>query len=262
MAGFSIPAAEHSTITSWGRENEVEAYRNMLRQFAKPGSVVAVVSDSYDIYYAIREHWGKTLKDEVIKSGATLVVRPDSGDPVEVVHQCLVLLDEAFGHTMNSKGYKVLNHVRVIQGDGINPVSLRAILERATSAGYATDNLTFGMGGGLLQQLHRDTQKFALKCSAARIDGRWIDVYKEPVTDKGKQSKRGRMTLLQHRELGTFQTVPVPPQAASLADVVKPPGYEDAMVTVWENGNLLRDWTLAEVRSRADAARLPAVTRS
>ena len=104
MAGFSIPAAEHSTITSWGRENEVEAYRNMLRQFAKPGSVVAVVSDSYDIYHAIREHWGKTLKDEVIQSGATLVVRPDSGDPVDVVHQCLVLLDEAFGHTVERQG--------------------------------------------------------------------------------------------------------------------------------------------------------------
>lgn len=256
MAGFSIPAAEHSTITAWGRENEVEAYRNMLRQFAKPGSIVAVVSDSYDIYHAIREHWGKTLKDEVIKSGATLVVRPDSGDPVQVVHQCLVLLDEAFGHTMTRKGYKLLNHVRVIQGDGINPTSIHAILDRATSAGYAADNLTFGMGGGLLQQLHRDTQKFALKCSAARINGRWIDVYKDPVTDKGKQSKRGRMTLLEHREHGTFLTVPVPPEAASLADVVKPPGYQDAMVTVWENGTLVRDWTFAEIRSRADAARL------
>jgi nicotinamide phosphoribosyltransferase len=256
MAGFSIPAAEHSTITAWGRENEVEAYRNMLRQFAKPGSIVAVVSDSYDIYHAIREHWGKTLKDEVIKSGATLVVRPDSGDPVQVVHQCLVLLDEAFGHTMTRKGYKLLNHVRVIQGDGINPTSIHAILDRATSAGYAADNLTFGMGGGLLQQLHRDTQKFALKCSAARIDGRWIDVYKDPVTDKGKQSKRGRMTLLEHREHGTFLTVPVPPEAASLADVVKPPGYQDAMVTVWENGKLVRDWTFAEIRSRADTARL------
>ncbi len=256
MAGFSIPAAEHSTITSWGREHEVDAYRNMLRQFAKPGAVVAVVSDSYDIYNAIREHWGKTLKEEVIKSGATLVVRPDSGDPVQVVHQCLVLLDEAFGHTVNGKGYKVLNHVRVIQGDGVNPNSIRAILERVTSAGYATDNLSFGMGGALLQHLNRDTQNFALKCSAARIDGRWIDVYKDPVTDKGKLSKRGRMTLLRHRELGTFQTVPVPPEAESLADVVKPPGFDDAMVTVWENGHLVRDWTFAEVRSRADAARL------
>jgi nicotinamide phosphoribosyltransferase len=215
-----------------------------------------VVSDSYDIYTAIREHWGKTLRDEVIASGGTLVVRPDSGDPVEVVNQCLVLLDEAFGHTVNSKGYKVLNHVRVIQGDGINPESLLAILERVASAGYAIDNVAFGMGGALLQQCNRDTQKFALKCSAARVDGRWIDVYKDPITDKGKQSKRGRMTLLKHREYGTFQTVPVPPEAASLAEVVKPAGFDDAMVTVWENGRLVADWTFSEVRARANAARL------
>ncbi|HEY1139293.1 MAG TPA: nicotinate phosphoribosyltransferase [Lysobacter sp.] len=256
MAGFSIPAAEHSTITSWGRENEVEAYRNMLRQFAKPGAIVAVVSDSYDIFHAIREHWGKTLKDEVIRSGATVVIRPDSGDPVAVVHQCLELLDEAFGHTVNAKSFKVLNHVRVIQGDGINPTSIRAILERVTSAGYATDNVAFGMGGALLQQLNRDTQKFALKCSAARVNGVWIDVYKDPVTDKGKQSKRGRMTLLQHREYGQFRTEPVPADAASLADVHKPLGFDDAMVTVWEDGKIVNDWTFAQVRARANAARL------
>ena len=215
-----------------------------------------MVSDSYDIFHAIREHWGKTLKDEVIASGATVVIRPDSGDPVAVVHECLELLDEAFGHTVNGKGFKVLNHVRVIQGDGINPTSIRAILERVTSAGYATDNVAFGMGGALLQQLNRDTQKFALKCSAARVDGQWIDVWKDPVTDKGKQSKRGRMTLLRHREYGSFRTVPVSPDAASLAEVEKPAGFDDAMETVWENGRLVRDWTFEEIRARADAERL------
>ncbi|TQM13050.1 nicotinamide phosphoribosyltransferase [Pseudoxanthomonas sp. 3HH-4] len=256
MAGYSIPAAEHSTITSWGRENEVQAYRNMLTQFAKPGSIVAVVSDSYDIYHAIKEHWGKTLRQEVIDSGATVVIRPDSGDPVAVVHQCLELLDEAFGHTVNGKGYKVLNYVRVIQGDGINPTSIRAILERITSAGYATDNVAFGMGGALLQRLDRDTQKFALKCSAARVNGEWIDVYKDPVTDKGKQSKRGRMTLLQHREYGNFRTVPVSVEAESLAEVEKPLGFDDAMVTIWEDGRIVHDDTFADIRARADAARL------
>lgn len=256
MAGLSIPAAEHSTITSWGRADEVEAYRNMLRQFARPGAIVAVVSDSYDIFHAIREHWGKSLRQEVIDSGATVVIRPDSGDPVAVVHQCLELLDEAFGHTVNGKGYKVLNYVRVIQGDGINLNSLRAILERITSAGYATDNVAFGMGGALLQQLNRDTQKFALKCSAARIDGKWIDVFKDPVTDKGKQSKRGRMTLLRHREFGSYRTVPVPAEAASLADLDMPSGFEDALVTVWEDGRIVNDWTFTQVRERANAARL------
>jgi nicotinamide phosphoribosyltransferase len=244
MAGNSIPAAEHSTITSWGREREVDAYRNMLKQFAKPGAVVAVVSDSYDIHHAVREHWGRTLREEVIASGATLVVRPDSGDPVELVHECLVMLDEAFGHVVNSKGYRVLNSVRVIQGDGITPETVREILERITAAGYATDNVAFGMGGGLLQRVDRDTLKFALKCSAARVDGVWVDVFKDPVTDRGKTSKRGRLALVRRGD-GSFVT-----ERAS--DV--PKGSHDAMVTVWENGELIKDWTFAEVRARADAA--------
>ncbi|KAF1009423.1 MAG: hypothetical protein GAK28_00060 [Luteibacter sp.] len=252
MAGYSIPAAEHSTITSWGREREVDAYRNMLRHFAKPGSLVAVVSDSYDIFHAIREHWGKALRDEVIASGGTLVVRPDSGDPVEVVHQCITLLDEAFGHTKNGKGFKLLNHVRLIQGDGVNPDSIRAILERITGAGYAADNIAFGMGGALLQKVDRDTQKFALKCSAARIDGRWVDVFKAPITDAGKFSQRGRLTLIRHREYGTFKTVPIPVDAERVEDMVPDHGWEHAMETVWENGSLVRDWSFADVRERSE----------
>jgi nicotinamide phosphoribosyltransferase len=261
MAGFSIPAAEHSTITSWGREREVDAYANMLRQFAKPGSLVAVVSDSYDIYTAIREYWGTTLRQQVIDSGATVVIRPDSGDPVEVVHQCLELLDEAFGSTVNGKGYKVLNHVRLIQGDGVDPDSIRAILERITEAGYATDNIAFGMGGGLLQKLNRDTQKFALKCSAARVDGQWIDVYKDPVTDAGKTSQRGRLTLLRHVEYGSVKTVPIPEDATSAEDMRLPIGWAHAMETVWENGEFVCDWTFSEVRSLSAQTHLDSKAR-
>jgi nicotinamide phosphoribosyltransferase len=251
MAGYSIPAAEHSTITSWGRDNEVAAYRNMLAQFAKPGSLVAVVSDSYDIYRAISEHWGKTLREDVIASGATLVVRPDSGDPGEVVHKCMTLLDEAFGSTINGKGYKLLKHVRLIQGDGVNPASIRAILKRVTEAGYAADNIAFGMGGALLQHMNRDTQKFALKCSAARIDGRWVDVFKAPVTDAGKTSQRGRLTLLRHREYGSYKTVAVPEDIDTIDELPLPAGWEHALETVWENGELLRDWRFEEVRARS-----------
>jgi len=251
MAGFSIPAAEHSTITSWGRDGEVAAFRNMLTQFAKPGTLLAVVSDSYDIYRAIDEYWGGTLKDEVIRSGATLVIRPDSGDPVEVVHQCLVRLEAAFGSTVNGKGYRVLNHVRLIQGDGVNPHSIEAILERMTAAGYATDNLAFGMGGALLQHMNRDTQKFALKCSAARIGGQWIDVYKAPATDAGKTSQRGRLALLRHREYGTYKTVTIPADAPSVEAYKPPIGWVHALDTVWENGHLVRDWSFDEVRARS-----------
>ena len=136
MAGFSIPAAEHSTITSWGRENEVEAYRNMLRNFAKPNSLVAVVSDSWNIYNAVEKIWGEQLKQEVIDSSATIVIRPDSGEPIEVVSRVAHLLAEKFGVDVNSKGFKVLKNVRIIQGDGVNEQSIRQILQRLKDEGF------------------------------------------------------------------------------------------------------------------------------
>ncbi|HEX5961667.1 MAG TPA: nicotinate phosphoribosyltransferase [Rhodanobacteraceae bacterium] len=252
MAGYSIPAAEHSTITAWGKDRELDAYRNMLRQFARPGTMVACVSDSYDLFHAVQELWGKALRDEVIASGATVVIRPDSGDPADIVHQTLKMLNAAFGSTVNGKGYRVLNHVRVIQGDGVNPDSIRLILERITHAGYSTDNIAFGMGGALLQKLNRDTQKFALKCSAARIGGKWMDVFKDPVTDHAKASKRGRLTLARHRGYGTFKTLTLPDNAIAADAQALGQGWEDAMGTVWENGERLRDWSFAEVRKRSE----------
>jgi nicotinamide phosphoribosyltransferase len=254
MAGHSIPAAEHSTITSWGREHEVDAYRNMLRRFAKPGAQVAVVSDSYDVYHAIDEHWGRTLRDEVIRSGATVIIRPDSGEPVDVVHRCLERLEAHFGSTTNGKGFRVLRHVRLIQGDGVNPASIRQILERITAAGFSADNVAFGMGGALLQHSNRDTQKFALKCSAARVDGSWRDVYKDPVTDKGKTSQRGRLTLLRSANGDAYRTVAVPHDAASVDEGPLPAGFQPALETVYEDGRLVREWTFDEVRARSAAA--------
>ncbi len=119
MAGFSIPAAEHSTILAWGQEQEVEAYRTILECFARPGAVLAVVSDSYDLWHAVDHLWGEQLRPQVIASGATVVIRPDSGEPQRIVPELLHRLEARFGSTVNGKGYRVLEHVRVIQGDGI-----------------------------------------------------------------------------------------------------------------------------------------------
>ena len=89
MAGFSIPAAEHSTILAWGQEHELEAYRTMLDRFARPGAVLAVVSDSYDLWHAVDHLWGEALRQQVMDSGATVVIRPDSGDPLTIVPELL-----------------------------------------------------------------------------------------------------------------------------------------------------------------------------
>lgn len=236
IAGFSIPAMEHSTVTSWGREREVDAYRNMLNQYAKPGAILAAVSDSYDIYNACKL-WGTELKQQVVESGATVVVRPDSGDPATVVRECLRILNDYFGSTVNDKGYKVLNNVRVIQGDGINQDSIRAILEAITEAGFSADNVAFGQGGALLQQLDRDTLKFAMKCSAAKVNGEWVSVYKDPVTDPGKQSKRGRVVLYKD-DTGRYYS--------AVEDWPK-----NELVEVFRDGMLVKEYTFDEVRANS-----------
>ena len=270
VCGFSIPAAEHSTITSWGRENEVDAYRNMVKQFGKPGALVAVVSDSYDIYKAC-EMWGTELKDDVVNSGATVVIRPDSGDPVVVLPKMLRILAEKFGYTTNSKGYKVLNNVRFIWGDGINSVSLSSILRCVVDvAGYSADNIAFGMGGGLLQQCDRDTLKFAMKCSAvgiriatrpeddwSKISGNpadkpettkimWQDVFKDPATDPGKASKKGRVELWESG--GEYETAAMP--ATRWVD--KGLGWKEAMQTYFEDGEIKFTQTFEQVRENSN----------
>jgi nicotinamide phosphoribosyltransferase len=250
VSAYSIPAAEHSTITSWGREHEADAYRNMLVQYAKPGGMLAVVSDSWDIYNAVEKIWGETLRQEVIDSGATVVIRPDSGDPQEVVSKVTNLLAEKFGTSVNSKGYKVLNNVRVIQGDGVNPQSIAAILESLVSQGFSATNIAFGMGGALLQKVDRDTLKFAFKCSAIQIGGEWQDVYKDPVTDHGKRSKRGRLDLIKIDDGAgnrTFETIRLDEVGRDDTPV------RTAMHTVFQDGEIYYtgDESLERIRERA-----------
>lgn len=202
MSAFSIPAAEHSTMTSWGKEGEFDAYRNMIKQFGKPNSLMAVVSDSYDLSNAVRNGWCGELKQEVLDSGVTLVVRPDSGEPKEVVMRTLKELGDGYGYTANSKGFKTLNGVRIIHGDGINgPESIKEILDLMEVNGWSVDNVAFGMGGGSLQQVNRDTLKFAMKCSAIMIDNTWKDVYKEPSDAPWKASKKGRQDCKEYVEV-------------------------------------------------------------
>ena len=244
MAGYSIPAAEHSTVTSWGKEHEVDAYRNMVRTFGQPGATYAVVSDSYDLKHAINALWGTELRDEVRASGATLVVRPDSGDPPAMVRLAVRALAAKFGTTTNAKGYRVLNGVRVIQGDGIDEERLREILAAVIGDGFSASNVGFGMGGALLQQVNRDTQKFAYKTSAAEVNGEFRAVYKDPVTDPGKRSKDGVLDLVAERgRLVTRQ------YHAFMDDYPN-----SVMRTVFRNGELLVEDSLEDVRARGRAS--------
>ena len=217
-AGFSIPASEHSTITSWGQENEVCAFENMLHQF--PKGIIACVSDSYNIFDACEHLWGEQLKKQVMNRDGTLVIRPDSGHPILVVLKCLDILGDRFGYSINSKGYKVLDpHIRLIQGDGIDYTVMTRILRAMREYGWSIDNIAFGSGGALLQKMNRDTNKFAFKCSNITKNNIDFPVFKDPFTAKDKISKAGRF---------------------------------EGLTEVFRNGFILKEYTLEEIRNRVN----------
>ncbi|MFO0037998.1 MAG: nicotinate phosphoribosyltransferase [Synechococcaceae cyanobacterium] len=240
MAGHSIPAAEHATILAWGREQEVQAYRNMLDRFARPGSVLAVVSDTYDIWNAVERLWGEELREQVVGSGATVVIRPDSGDPLVMAPDLLRRLETRFGSEVNNKGYRVLRHVRLIWGDGLNTHNLPQLVAVILEAGFSLENVAFGMGGGLLQQVDRDVQRFVYKVSWVERGGVIQPVCKSPVSDLSKRSKAGALDLVQDSD--GYRTV-----------VRERPGqYADSVLqTVYENGHRPEPVSLEAVRERA-----------
>lgn len=239
VCGYSVMAAEHSTVTSWGRENELDAYKHFIREF--PTGLMSVVSDSFDIYHAVEQFFGNVLKEDILARDGKFVVRPDSGDPPSMSVDVLNPLWDKFGGTINSKGYKVLNpKIGMIYGDGIDFHSIGNILEAVSQAGFSIGNLVFGMGGALLQKLDRDTHKFAFKASAVKVNGQWRDVYKDPITDKGKSSKRGRLKLVRTLD-GGYET----------ADFSDP--RPDEMVTVFEDGEVLQTYRFDDVRERSEA---------
>jgi len=242
MAGFSIPASEHSTMTSWGRPAEADAYRNMIQRFGGQQKLLACVIDSYDLWNAVDNIIGDELKAQIEQTGGRVVIRPDSGDPVAIVPRIIEHLMRRFGFRVNAKGYRVLpDYIRVIQGDGISLDTLPRILEVLKFSGLSTENVAFGMGGGLLQKVDRDTMKWAMKASQVVVDGVARNVFKDPATDPGKRSKAGRWAVVNENGAG---------QAVRIEALGK---RENLLQPVFRNGELLVDQSFAEIRARADA---------
>lgn len=240
MAGFSIPASEHSTMTAAGIGGELDQMRRFLR--ANPTGIIACVSDSYDLMRAINDYWGDALRDDVLARDGVLVVRPDSGDPVQIVPQVIEALMAKFGYDTTAQGFRLLNDkVRVIQGDGVDKDSIVAIMDVMIARGLAIGNIAFGMGGGLLQKLDRDSFGYAMKASAIYRNGAWHDVFKDPVTAKGsKTSRRGKQGVMRG---DSGQLVARP--AANI------PQGADALVPMFRDGELLVRHSFDAVRARA-----------
>lgn len=253
MAGFSIPATEHSTMSMWGREHELDAYKHYVKKYlterqVPPGipKLAACVSDTFNVYEACKMWTSPELFPAIEASGGTLVIRPDSGDPLEVLPKIFAILEEQLGDrvTENKKGYKLLPPcIRIIQGDGITQKSMKKILELLVGKlKWSASNIAFGSGGGLLQMVNRDTQKWAFKCCFALRDGVSINVQKDPITDPGKKSKAGRVDTVRLPDgtigwavIDDYHTIALP---------------NSVMVTYYEDGFILYHTTYDECRAR------------
>lgn len=251
IEGFSVIASEHSTTCLNSNAetkddfNAIEKMVSILEKRCKETGtfqIVSAVADTYDVYRYV-EYVGTHFKDRIMNSGGRFVIRPDSGDVNVVAVNLVIELMKYFGYTVNSKGMKVLPPcIRVLQGDGINFESIRNIFDYAVGMDISPCNFVFGAGGFLLQHCDRDWLKFAMKCSAACINGKWVDVYKDPITDPGKTSKKGRLTTI--RTIGDeFKTVRI--NEVGNTDI-------DIMHDVYENGSLFNATTFNDVRETSN----------
>lgn len=257
VTGFSIPASEHSVTTARGKNGEEKFFSDAIDTYGGPGKLISLVADSYDLENAIKII-GTNLKQKILDNGCTIVVRPDSGEPSEMVLYTVQELEKYFGATTNKLGYKVLHpSVRVIQGDGITLRSVEQILCTLKEFKYSADNVAFGSGGYLLQQLNRDTQRFAMKASSVVVNGERRDICKTPKTDMTKKSKSGRLMYV--ADIIPTSDGGVPLYSYKLTRTIKVEDFDknlyiDLMPVVYRNGEILKEYTFDDVRHNAIAS--------
>ncbi|AMM22518.1 nicotinate phosphoribosyltransferase [Frondihabitans sp. PAMC 28766] len=273
MLGASVPATEHSVMCIRGEQGELETFNAILDEFAT--GVVSAVSDGYDLFKAITEILTEpALKARILGRDGKLVIRPDSGDPVDIVTGSLhgadltaradgprspeekgvvELLDEEFGHTVNARGYKVLDpHIGVIYGDSITLDRASRIFERLAAKGYSSDNIVLGVGSFTYQYLTRDNLGSAVKATWALVDGQPVDIQKDPKTGNGKKSAKGRIAL--HRDA-----------AGEIVQVDQATPEQEAsslLQTVWVDGAFATVQSFADVRATLAAERVARAERN
>lgn len=244
---FSVPATEHSIMTARGPLFETVVLDQLLENY--PSGILSVVSDSYDIYNFVEEICRR--RDQIMARDGVFVVRPDSvtaehQTPAALTAWIVRRLAETFGSEvvrsdLDYVHYRSLDpHVRVLWGDGIGPDGINDILATLKVGGWSAENMVFGMGGGLLQKVNRDTQRFAFKSSSQRIGNEaWHDVRKEPL-DKSKASKGGRLKLVHSRNASGWST-----------ERESESGALNRLQEVFNSGVSLNEATFAQIRERS-----------
>lgn len=294
----TVPATEHSVMEAGGKETEYDTYKRLLTQ-VYPEGFVSIVSDTWDFWKVMTETI-PSLKDVIMQRDGRFVVRPDSGEPIDIIcgiesnfiynyngkkyydsaarwsgssslysdyeramhdhiHDGTLdkyevsdaeikgayeLLLDTFGYSVNGKGYKVLDtHVGLIYGDSITLWKQKEIYRILENKGIAATNIVLGVGSYSYQLKSRDSLGFAVKTTAVRINGELIEVFKSPKTDRGiKKSLKGLLRV-DKDENGKFY----------VTDRVSEEDEKGGeLVTVFEDGKLVREISLEEIRTNVD----------
>jgi len=255
---FSVPASEHAVMTAYGKEEEINGFKRLMEQY--PTGILSVVSDSFDLWKVCTE-FVTILKQQILARDGKLVIRPDSGDPVDIIcgtsepygkyegrwedapaaKGVIELLWNVFGGTVNEQGYKVLDpHIGSIYGDSITLERAQQICERLKAKGFASTNIVLGVGSYSMGYATRDNQGGAVKATYCEVNGIGREIYKDPITDDGtKKSAKGLMKVV--LENNTYKLI----DQVSWTEEQTGELHE-----VFRNGKLLVNETLSEIRNR------------
>lgn len=246
-AGYSVFATEHSTTTAHGRNGEKDFVIRMLKENPDK-AIMSFVGDSYDIFEFT--HFCTDEDSEIRqileqRQNQKLVIRPDSGDPIKVISNMLAIMENNNVFDIEINGRKASTKFGILWGDGITQATIELILKTFTEMGYAAENFVFGSGGDLGQNITRDTCKFVIKCSSITdINGNEIEVFKDPITDPGKTSKKGKVTTYFNKNTKEFFVDRVNKEFDGAIDILE---------TVYKNGEMIKTYSFAEVRENINA---------
>ena len=261
-AAHSVFATEHAVMTAYGKETEIDGFRRLIKLF--PNGILSMVADSYD-FFKIHSETLYELKDEIMARDGKLVLRGDSGDPVDIICGTnrkfgegktpeekgqIELLWECFGGTVNDQGYKVLDsHIGAIYGDGINFERAVDIMERLKEKGFASTNITFGWGSYSMGYATRDNQGSAVKATyieKLKADGtiEGINIFKDPKTDPGKKSAKGLLKVIKDAD-GNYSVKDECTWDEVNAD-------DNELKVIFRNGKFVKETTLTEVREKLE----------
>lgn len=272
MTGFlagTVPATEHSVMCAGGNDLERETYERLLALY--PNGILSVVSDTWD-YWKVLTNLLPSIKDKIMARDGKLVVRPDSGDPADIIcgtvrgedadqhitelmtpqqKGSIQILWDTFGGTVNEQGYKVLDsHIGLIYGDAMNFGRIKDICERLEAKGFASTNVVFGIGSFNYQYQTRDTFGFAMKATNVTIDGEEKAIFKDPKTDSGlKKSLKGRVMVTVNDVDNPTSLAAVDEVSDEVREQAADAGYNDLLQTVWKDGQFVKEYSFDEVRA-------------